>query len=205
METLKQIAVNYNEIFLMLHLFALVLGLGGATYSDILLVRFLKDWEIDEKEAEVIETMSKVILVGIMLAFLSGFFLFLPKAAELLQTPKFILKNLIFVVLVVNGFILHKVILPKLLHFSFKENHYLCDSNCFHLRHASFICGAISVVSWYSVFFIGSFRSIPLSFGVLLAIYLVALFGAIGGALTLERILWKQVNKKKSAPQKKQS
>lgn len=197
MDSFFAFAQNNYDFFLILHLFAMVLGLGGATYSDILLFRFLKDWEMDEKEVEVIETMAKVILIGIVLAFISGLMIFLPKAEELLQTPKFLLKNLVFIVLVINGWVLHKAILPKMIHFSFKKNHYICGSKCFHLRHASFICGAISVVSWYTVFLIGGIRTLPFTFEFLLGGYLVLLVGAIGGALFTEKFLWNKSHKGK--------
>lgn len=196
MNIFSNIAEQYSSIFLVTHLFAMVLGLGGATYSDILLMKFLKDWEISEKEAEVIETMAKVILVGIALAFLSGFMLFLQKPAELLQSDRFILKTLVFVILVVNGLVLHKFLLPKLLYFSFKKNIYLDRKKHINLRMASFICGAISVVSWYTIFFIAGFKDIPFSFTVLLSSYLVILLGAILGAIIVEKILWKQAHKK---------
>ena len=65
MDSLISISNTYASIFLTLHLFALVLGLGGATYSDILLMHFLNDYKIEKKEAEVIETMARVIFIGI--------------------------------------------------------------------------------------------------------------------------------------------
>ena len=62
-EYLTTIATQYTSIFVMLHLFALVLCLGGATSSEILLAKFLDDYKISRKEAEVIKTMAHVILV----------------------------------------------------------------------------------------------------------------------------------------------
>ena len=183
-ETLTSIAVQFSSVFLMLHLFAMVLGLGGATYSDILLMKFLNDYKISRKEAEVITTMAHVILVGIVLAFLSGVMLFLPSAERLLETPKFLIKCVIFVVVVVNGFVLHHLILPKLIHFSFHKEVYL--SKKFHLRQAGFVAGAISVVSWYSIFLLGSFKQVPFTFEQLRNTYLFLLVLAIGGALMVE-------------------
>ncbi len=186
MNALMSLATDFASSWLTLHLFAMVLGLGGATYSDILLVKFLKDFKISQKEAEVIHTMSQVILIGIVLAFLSGAMLFLPKATELLQTPKFIAKNIAFAIIVINGFFLHRIVLPKLLDFSFHKEKYLIKK-IIHLRHAGFIMGAISATSWYMVFFMGSFKNIPLSLTELLGIYFSVMLIGIGTALGIER------------------
>ncbi len=166
----------------------MVLGLGGATYSDILLVQFLKDFKISKKEANIIHTMSRVILIGIVLALISGFFLYWPNAERLLNTPKFLVKVMIFSILSINGFLLHHVVLPKLVKFSFHKDHYLVKQ-IIHLRHLGFTMGAISFVSWYSVFLLGSFKDIPFSFMQLSTFYYVILIIAIITSLLLEYLI----------------
>lgn len=189
-----QTLAQYNSLWLTLHLFAMVLGLGGATYSDILLIRFLKDLKISHKEAEIIRTMSKAILVGIVLAFISGVMLFIPEQARLLESGKFLAKVVIFSVLVINGFLLHHLVLPKLVHFSFLKDHHF-GSGIVTLRHVGFVMGAISLVSWYAVFLLGSFKDVPFSVGQLLTAYGLVLVGAITIALFLERKIRQRVRK----------
>lgn len=177
---------EWRSLFIALHLFAMVLGLGGATYSDILLMEFLKDLKISKKEASVIRKMSQVVLMGIILAFVSGLALFLPEMERLLSSAKFLVKVIVFGILVLNGFFLHQIVLPKLVKFSFHKDHYLVKQTI-HLRHAGFVMGAISVVSWYSVFLLGAFPVIPFSFSVLLGSYVFVLLVAIFASLLLER------------------
>lgn len=60
---MQELLIQYGSLFTMIHIFSVVIGLGGATYSDILLMKFLRDFHMSKKEVEVIETMSKVIQV----------------------------------------------------------------------------------------------------------------------------------------------
>ena len=184
MTWLTEIA-SYGSIWLTLHLFALVLGLGGATYGDILLIRFMKDLKISHKEADVIRTLSRVVLMGIILATVSGFFLFLPKQEALMVSAKFQAKLGVFLILVINGFLLHHYILPRLVKFSFHQDHYLWRK-IITLRHAGFVMGAISIVSWYSVFLLGSFDP-DWTLESFALVYGGVLFVAIVTALLIER------------------
>lgn len=185
---IMEILASFSSIWLALHLFAMVLGLGGATYSDLLLLHFLKDLKISKKEADIIRTMARVILLGIFLAFLSGLLLFLPEMERLLNTPKFLVKCVVFVILTFNGFFLHHLVLPRLVKFSFHHDHYVVQ-NILHLRHVGFIMGAISLVSWYTVFLLGTFKNIPYGFWTLLGGYFFVLVVAITTALFVERSL----------------
>ncbi len=188
LDLLQSIAQTHRDLFLVLHLFAMVIGLGGATYTDILLVRFLKDLRIDAKEADVIRTMSKAVFCGVVFALVSGFMLFAAEPEIIFAKPKFRAKMLIFAVIMVNGYMLHRVVLPRLIHFSFDTEHYLI-SKFLHLRHAGFIMGAISGISWYSVFLLGGFSNLALGFWHLLVGYLATLVVGIVIALMIEKKL----------------
>jgi hypothetical protein len=174
-----------REFMVMVHLFAMVLGLGGATYSDILLIRFLKDFKISAKESEVIKTLSDAIWVGVGLAIISGFGLFIIKADELLISSKFQAKSLIFLILVINGALLHLYLLPHLMKFSFHEKDRKGRKHQI-LRTAGFIAGPISIISWYSVFVLGSFREVPMSFGLIMSLYCAILLASITLSLIVE-------------------
>ena len=187
MDFLINVAIQYNDAFLVLHLFAMVIGLGGATYTDILLVKFLKDLKIDAKEKSIIHTMSTVVSLGVLLALLSGIMLFLADIETIIQKPKFQVKVIIFGIIMINGYLLHKIILPRLINFSFNKEHYLLKF--LHLRQIGFILGSISAVSWYSVFLLGGFSQIPFSFFQLIIAYLVTLVLAISGSLVIEKYI----------------
>ena len=180
---LLQVLSDGRSVLIVIHLFAMVLGLGGATYSDILLMRFLKDLKISKKEAEVLETLGQVIWVGVGFAVVSGVGLFLPEAQRLLETPKFLAKNIIFLILMINGALLHLYVLPHILQVSFHERTPLKHLS---IRTAAFVMGAISASSWYSVFLLGGFKNVPLSLSTILLIYLGVVVCAIGISLNLE-------------------
>ena len=112
--------------------------------------------------------------------------LFLPKAETLLHTPKFLVKSIIFLILVINGGILHQFILPRLVQFSFHKNVWLIK-NILSIRHAGFITGAISIVSWYSVFLLGTFKHFPWSFFQIFGVYLLIILVAITISLLIEK------------------
>lgn len=185
MDFWQDIAVRYRDLFLILHLFAMVLGLGGATYTDILLFTFMRDLRIDKKEKEVVNTMSKAVFTGVFLALFSGVMLFLVDPDAMLEKSKFVAKVIIFSVIFLNGFLLHKILLPKLIKFSFDKEHYIV-STVVHLRNLGFVMGAVSGVSWYSVFILGALSDVKLSVFSILGIYFVLLTIAILFALLVE-------------------
>lgn len=184
-EILISLAENYPSIWLIMHLFAMVLGLGGATCTDILLVHFLKDLKIDKKEKEIVRILSKVVTIGVILAIISGIMLFLANPDELLQKSKFIAKVVIFVILMINGALLHHLLLPQLLKFDFRKNHYVIKK-CVSIRHLGVVLGTISAVSWYSIFILGALSGTSLSVFEILWIYGSILLGSIAIGLLLE-------------------
>lgn len=192
-----EVLTEWRPLWVLLHLFSMVLGLGGATYSDLLLFRFLRDYKISHKEADILRVMSRVVLTGIFLAFISGILLFLPESERLLQTPKFLVKAIVFFVLCLNGFLLHLLVLPRLIRFSFHRDHYLYK-NMVHLRHLGFAMGAVSFTSWYTVFILGSLQVVPYSFSFLLSLYIVLLLMAVATALLLEYFVAKSVKNSSS-------
>lgn len=178
--------VDFLALF---HVLSLIFGLGGATFSDLLLFHFLKDLKVSEKEAEIMEFMGKVVFIGLGFAAVSGALLFYTDTATYLASSKFPAKMVIFVVITLNGIALHKYMLPKLLHVVFSKE--LQSKESLTIRRRAFIFGAISVVSWYSAFFLGFVQSTVLSTQQILLCYLILILIAIAGSLGVERVLEK--------------
>ncbi len=187
--------VDFLALF---HVFSLIIGLGGATFSDLLLFHFLKDLKVNEKEAEIMEFMGKMVFIGVGLAAVSGGLLFSTDTAKYLASSKFPAKMVIFGVIFLNGVALHKYMMPRLLHVVFSNEPSSKDS--LTIRRRAFIFGAISVVSWYSAFFLGFVKSTVLSVSQILLCYLALLVVAIAGSLTVERILEQAGKKGTQAP-----
>lgn len=191
---LVHLLAEYKAFFVILHALSAAIGVGAASITDVFFFKFLKDYRISEDEADTMKTLSQVIWFALGALVLTGLCLYLPEAARLNETPKFLLKTLIVLVLIGNGVVLNLLIQPKLVHISFGEPHHHMKGELHHLRKLSFALGAISIISWYTVFILGSLRSVALSFSQLSVIYLsILLIGIIGSQVFEYRVSNKQL------------
>ena len=177
----------YRKAFLLIHSVGFVLGLGGATITDILFFRFLKDRVISQHEAEVMDTLSQVIWIGLGLLILSGVALYLPEMARLNESSKFMVKALVVGIILINGVLLNLIVAPKIVSISFRGKDLDHKNEPRHLRKLAHVFGAISIVSWYTAFILGSFRSLPFNFQQIFGVYLAAVLIAVIGSLIHER------------------
>lgn len=178
-------------ILLTLHLLTMAIGLGGATVSDILFFKFLKDFRISNKEGEVLDVLKDVILTAMFFIALTGILLFVANPA-LIESPAFLVKGIAAAVLIINGICLHSFIAPYLIKLDFKA-HSSMQRSWYRL---AFALGAISVCTWYSVLLIAGLKSIlPQSFGLLFSVYLCALVIAISVSQFAEGLLRKRAHR----------
>jgi len=163
------------------HVFFMAVGLGGATIADVLFFKFLRDHTISKNKLTVMNTMSQVIWVALVGIVVSGLMLFLPNVESYLESGRFVGKMTIVTVLLVNGALLNFWIAPKMTRI-FPEKGRSLTSSLRRLRKFAFALGAISIVSWYSVFILGSLRTFDFSYTKIMSIYLLLLFIAIVGS-----------------------
>ena len=176
--TMTAFIQDHYTIVLALHLLAMAVGIGGATVSDILFFKFLKDYRISKKEAEVLHVLKDVILSAMLLIAVSGIALFIGKP-ELGSSGPFLVKTIAATVLIINGICLHAFIAPHLIHLDLKGSQKM--SRVWH--RLAFALGAISLCSWYSVFLLASLKSmLPQDFSALLKIYLLVLTSGVIGS-----------------------
>lgn len=175
-----------------IHTIGFIFGLGGATISDILFFKFLKDFKISKFESSVLDTLSKVIWAGLIILILSGIGLYLTDPALYNQSPKFLAKMAVVGVILINGTALNMFISPKLRKISFVETYDHAHRELRRLRRTAFALGAVSMVSWYSAFFLGSLRSLALGAFEILAIYFVLLAEAVITSQLVEYALSKR-------------
>lgn len=180
-----------HKPILWMHLLGFALGVGGATITDILFFKFLNDFKISEVENKVLQTLSQIIWIGLLIAVISGIGLYLPNAAVLNETPKFLLKTIVVAVIIINGAFLNLYVSPKLVTISWNSSNLLPIRSILRLRRAAFALGAVSFVSWYSAFILGFLKKVPFDFPQLLGIYIGLLLIAITGSQILERVLCK--------------
>lgn len=183
-ELLLDFLAQYKLKFLTLHILGTALGLGGATISDILFFKFLKDFRISKKEQEVLHVLKTVVLGALGLILVTGLALYLPNAATYNQSGPFLVKSIGVLVLTVNGIALHLYIAPHLLHLNLQSKQKMGTT----WHRIAFALGAISIVSWYTVFSIAMLKTIMTwSFAHILGGYVCLLIIGVTGSQVMER------------------
>jgi len=190
--------VEYRNLFIILHAISASIGLGTATATDFLFFKFLKDFKISKAESNVMSMLSQLIWLAILMIVITGVLIYIPESQRLNQTPKFLVKALIVLIVIVNGAFLNLLIAPKLVKISFNEKESLNSFKMKIIKSIAFALGAISIVSWYSAFLLGSLKKVELGFFQIFSIYLAILFLAIIGSQFLERYLVKKSQNQKA-------
>ena len=102
--------ISTHEILLIIHIIGTVLGVGGATMSDLIFFRATRDNVIQRHEWDILQTVSRVIWVGLIVAVLSGIGFLLQM--DDISNPKIWAKVTIIGVILLNGVFLHWKIFP---------------------------------------------------------------------------------------------
>lgn len=156
-----------------------VLGFGGAIITDLLFIKFLGNLKVSNSELNILRTMSKVIWLGIFIIVTSGALLFLSDPEGYLNTPKFLAKMVIVLIIILNGLVLNFIVTPNLRKINFGKFKNSKERKMRSLRKLAFASGSISAVSWWSAFILGSLSSLPLTLNSILLIYFSVLSVAI--------------------------
>lgn len=155
MSALITFCIEFKVLFMTMHILSMALGLGGATISDILFFKFLKDYKISKKEVEVLHILKTFVLTIIVFIVLSGMALFLTDIPKFSTSEAFLLKSTMVALLVINGIELHIFIAPHLIKLDFIHGKQIHRT----WRRFAFALGAISVTSWYSTFLLAMHKS----------------------------------------------
>jgi len=190
---MQELLITYKPYLLGLHLIGVVIGFGGALVADMLFFKFLKDYKISKMESQVLRYVSETVWVGIIVLMISGLALFAIDPVGLMNAAKFQAKIAIFLVIIINGLVLHFSIQPTLRTINFRDKHKHKKGELSRYRKRAFASGAISLSSWLSIFVLASLpRSQPYSFVTLIGVYLLVVVIAIISALVLENLLQRQ-------------
>ena len=176
-----------------IHLLGFTFGLGLATIVDVMLIRsLLRNQSLTEIQYKMIHQLSIYVMIGLGVLWLSGAgFLLTYKlySPEKLCNPKVWAKFTIVIILTINGFFIHRYLLPKL---KLCIGHQLMDSQSY--RQLSVFCasGVLSIVSWYIPFILGVASQLNYRFGyfLLLFVYFCVLAFAIVTALSVLGFLY---------------
>ncbi len=163
------------------HLLGLVLGLGGAIIMDLMIFHFLGNFSISNREAVIMHLVSQMIILGLAILIVSGFALMYTDLDSYLSNPRFLMKMTAVGVVTINGIVLNLYVAPKMELISLRKE----DRNKNQtLVTVSFIVGAVSAVSWFSVFFLATIHVLEsFTYFTMLLIYIILLMSAVGGGL----------------------
>ncbi len=142
-----------SQVLLVLYALAMAIGLGASTLTDISFFRFLKDNEISEWEFGVLRLFSEVIWFSLAIIILTALGIFFGDIKHYAYSGEFILKMIFVGVIVANGAVLNLYVMPRILLSAKSEDRGYEPGRA--VRKISFALGAISLVSWFSAFFLG--------------------------------------------------
>src|SRR3989344_3032840 len=183
--------VNLNTILVIAHVIGVALGVGGASLSDLLFFRSIKDKVISKDEFESLMTASKIIWVGLFILILSGLAIFLSIYLErgsipMLASPKWQAKLTWVGIIFANGIFFKSVIFTKIKNLVGKE---LSLENTKSVLWYFSISGFISIFSWYSVTIISLLpRSFRPPYLLLIGVYaLILVLGIVISRFILKK------------------
>lgn len=184
---------QYRILVLIGHNVGTAIAVGAVTVSDIFFFKFLRDLKISDSEKEILSTLSEIVWFGAGILVLTGFGLYLPFAGAYNLVPKFLVKMVIFLIILINGFVLNLVITPRLTQISFGGRHDHKSGELHTIRRLAFASGAISITSWYSALILGLTKP-PYAFSQIFGIYLLVIGLAIFISQVVELRLRSQVS-----------
>ena len=197
--------MEYLTFLKIMHLIGLTAGLGGALYSDFLMVTNGVLKRLNEQTLTEVKRLSKFVTYGLLLLWISGvalaYEISLTKP-EFLTNEKFWAKVIIVAVLTLNGFFVHYVVLNEAKRSIGKR--LLIDSSIPMLVVLA-VSGSVSFVSWMIPFILG--KAPEFSYVVpmenILTFWVISINVALTGVLALVALqdLWSRWSMPKhSAP-----
>jgi hypothetical protein len=152
-----KLLIETREYNLTIHSLGLVLGLGGTFVVDIMFTHFLRNYYISARESVIMHLISQMIILGLILLILSGFALLLPDYKTFLESPRFLMKMTVVIIIIINGAALNVYVTPKMKKISLKE-----EDRGRHetLKKISFALGGLSIASWLSAFVLAKLKEL---------------------------------------------
>ena len=182
---------NLKSLIMFMHLSGLAFGVGGAWILDLYILRKMHASLVTKEHVQIITFVSKVVIIGLILLWLSGtlFLIFYSLVEpELLRNPKIWAKVVIVIVLTINGYFLHKVVLPVI---SSNQGALLISKINLKEMNVFMLTGCVSFVTWPFVMILGTFASLnfAFSFFAIIAFYLLTLTLSVAVASILKGFL----------------
>ena len=174
--------MDLRNLLVIMHIIGTVLGVGGATVSDMLFFKFAKDGHIDKDEFSILNTTSRLVWIGLGIILLSalGFIALYVSNTGNVQTAysldKIWAKSIIVAIIIGNGFVLHYKVLPL---FASRLGKTFATKSFIKKSPIVFTAGAISGVSWYTTLILGAWRGYNTPAYITLFVYALIIICAI--------------------------
>jgi len=173
-----------------MHLIGLVIGLGGVVVLDVYLLSLMvRRRRVQEAEVGLVHDIANLAAIGLVVLWISGIgFLahYFENTPHLLGNPNVHVKILAVTVLTLNGWILHRHVLPI---FGRQLGRRLLDGTDWQGRALMLGCGAVSAASWYFSFTLGAVRALNFAAEawVFAGAYPAVLLGAVAVSVAFAR------------------
>lgn len=184
-----------HTFLIIFHIIGISLGVGGATISDFLFFKTIKDGRIEKTEFDLLKVASGVIWIGFAILAFSGAGLLLferlvPHGHEsLVYSASFLAKMTIVFIIFINGLVMHWKVFPIC---ESSLDRPLAGSEFLRKKAIAFSTGAISIVSWYSALILGAWRGLEASYGEIIGVYLLILLAALIASNIIGRLFAKR-------------
>jgi hypothetical protein len=166
-----------KEAFVILHLFGVAIGAGGAFMSDVMFMNSIRDKKFSNTEVRFLQLASNTVWIGVIILLLSGIGIVASDPATYLSSSKFLAKMTIVGMITINGLVFHYS------HFPLIRRHVNVSISTSHefLRKRAYIVasGAISVVSWSSAIILGALRNVQWSYVHIISAYAAVLVAVV--------------------------
>ena len=187
--------MDIRNALIILHLIGTALGVGGATVSDYLFFKFTKTGILTKDGFATLKAVSNIVWIGLFILLISGFgFAYLYMSGyknvhDIYSLDKMWAKLTIVCILVANGFVLHRVVLPL---FEKRLGKPYATPAFIKKSPIVFSAGAVSAASWYATLILGGWRGLNASYTEIMLGYLVVVALGIAISNLLGRRLLKQ-------------
>ena len=175
--------IELKDLFLIIHLFGVVVGMGGAFVSGQMFFSSVQDRRISDTELRFLELGAKMVWIGLSVLVISGAVLFSLDTDKYLDSSKFLAKITIVAILTVNGFLFHVSHLPRIARHT--GEHLPSSDEFMRRKHFLLFNGAVSISSWSSALILGALKTVPYAYWQIMLVYGAVVVLAVGVSLIL--------------------
>jgi uncharacterized membrane protein len=165
---------SYLPAISLIQLIAVAVGVASVTVSSLMIIKFLGDFKIDEREDRKINVVNQITWVSILLLIIVNVSVFTVNPLEYLLSDKWIAQAFILVVLILNTAIFDMKLQPNLIGVRLDLGS-INVFKTFWMRQNAFAATTISIISWYMIMLMSFFNVNSANDSVVLISYYITI------------------------------